>query len=51
MNNTIDIGEEYNVLLDKIFTGEKVFILGNMIKNIEPEKLGTITSTPNSFPF
>ena len=42
MNNTIDIGEEYNVLLDKIFTGEKVFILGNMIKNIEPEKYKNI---------
>ena len=42
MTNTIDIGEEYNVLLDKIFTGEKVFILGNMIKTSEPEKYKNI---------
>ena len=42
LNNTIDIGEEYNVLLDKIFTGEKVLILGNFMKNIEPEKYKNI---------
>ncbi len=52
LNNTIDIGEEYNVLLDKIFTGEKVLILGNFMKNIEPEKYKNINikEVPDSKP-
>jgi class 3 adenylate cyclase len=51
MTNTIDIGEEYNVLLDKIFTGEKVFILGNMIKTFSPVNIlsnNTLYSSPMS---